>query len=376
MKILITGGAGFIGSNTIKKLLPKGYEVVVLDNLNEQIHGNQPEVDSATYANIKDKVHFIKGDVINKSDWKKALKGVEAVVHLAAETGTGQSMYQINHYCNVNTIGTAQFLDILANENHTVKKVIIASSRAIYGEGKYFSEELGFVYPETRREEHLAKGIFEPVYKGCKKLTLVATDEDSKIHPTSVYGINKQNQEQLILTVCGSLGIDAISLRYQNVYGPGQSLVNPYTGILSIFSTLILQDKSINIFEDGLESRDFVYIEDVVDATILALESNAHKHNIFNVGAGIATDVLTVAKTLAEKYGKKTPIQVNGNYRIGDIRHNYADISRITRELGFIPKVNFATGATAFANWVSTQQLQESAYDKSIEEMKSKGLYK
>jgi dTDP-L-rhamnose 4-epimerase len=205
---------------------------------------------------------------------------------------------------------------------------------------------------------------------------VMATDEDSKIHPSSVYGITKQNQEQMVLTVCKSLGIPAVGFRYQNVYGPGQSLSNPYTGILSIFSTLIKNGKDINIFEDGKESRDFVYIDDVVSATILGIEKGEANYNVYNVGSGIPTDVLTVAEILREKYESAINIIIKGNYRIGDIRHNFADLTRIQRDLSFEPQFDFATGISEFTDWVNKQEIQKSLYDKSLTEMKARGLYK
>ncbi len=282
-RILITGGAGFIGSNLALKLLSKNYDVTILDNLSVQIHGENPDESSPLYKSIKNKVYFIKGTVTSKQDWEKALKDQHIVVHLAAETGTGQSMYEIHKYVDVNINGTAIMLDILANQKHSVEKVIIASSRSIYGEGKYLSAELGIVYPKHRVFENMDKGNFEVQYPGCRKpLKVLATDEDSKIHPSSVYGITKQNQEQMIMTVCPTIGIAAVAFRYQNVYGPGQSLKNPYTGILSIFSTQIKNGNSINVFEDGKETRDFVYIDDVVDATILGIENDNANGEIFN----------------------------------------------------------------------------------------------
>lgn len=270
--VLITGGAGFIGSNLALKLISKGYTVTVLDNLSPQIHGENPKETSPLFLSIKDKVKFIEGTVTNIEDWKKALEEQDAIVHYAAETGTGQSMYEVQKYVDVNVTGTSLMLDLLVNGSYNVKKVVVASSRSIYGEGKYISKELGAVYPKHRIAEDMAKGDFEPNYKDSSELTLVATDEDSKIHPSSVYGITKQNQEQMVLTVCPTIGIAGVAFRYQNVYGPGQSLKNPYTGILSIFSTQIKNGNGINIFEDGKESRDFVFINDVVDATILGLE--------------------------------------------------------------------------------------------------------
>lgn len=377
-KILVTGGAGFIGSNLSLKLLSKGYEVTVLDNISKQIHGENPDETSPLYNSIKNKVHFIEGSVTNREDWLKAIDSVDCIVHLAAETGTGQSMYEIEKYVSVNIGGTALMLDILTNTKHTVKKVVVAESRAIYGEGRYYSKELNqFVYPTERSEAAMRAGDFEVKYKGCDSpLELVGTTEDSMIHPTSVYGITKQVQGQLVHLVCPSIGIASVSYRYQNVYGPGQSLSNPYTGILSIFSTRIRNGNGINIFEDGKETRDFVYIDDVVDATILGIEKEEANGHVFNVGTGVGTDVLTVAKTLIEKYGIDVPVTVSGNFRLGDIRHNYADITAARTILGFEPKWSFSDGIGEFVKWVNEQGVQEDKYEASIEEMKKKGLYK
>lgn len=374
--ILITGGAGFIGSNLALKLISKNYKVTILDNLSPQIHGTTPEITSPLYQSIKDKVNFIHGTVTSRQDWEQAIQGADAIVHLAAETGTGQSMYEIEKYTDVNITGTALMLDILTNTQHNVKKVVVAASRAIYGEGRYLSKEKGYVYPMSRIDADMSQGQFECTYAGCSELELVGTDEESKIHPTSVYGITKQVQEQLVMCVCPTIGIAPVAFRYQNVYGPGQSLSNPYTGILSIFSTRIKNGNPINIFEDGKESRDFVYIDDVVDATILGLEKEEANGESFNVGTGVAIDVLTVANTLIEKYGIEVPVTVSGNYRLGDIRHNYADLSKARKLLSFEPKWTFSEGIGAFAKWVDEQAIHEDKYEQSIAEMKEKGLYK
>lgn len=375
--ILITGGAGFIGSNLALKLIDKGYNVTVLDSLSPQIHGDNPETTSPLYLSIKDKVKFIHGSVTSYDDLMKALDDQDAVIHLAAETGTGQSMYEINKYVNTNIGGTALLLDILTNTKHHVKRVLVAESRAIYGEGKYICKKCGVVYPAERNDNDMSQGDFECHCPKCGEVVkLVPTTEDSAIHPSSVYGITKQVQGQLVHLVCPNIGIESVSFRYQNVYGPGQSLSNPYTGILSIFSTRIKNHNPINIFEDGMESRDFVYIDDVVDATIKGLEVPEANGHVFNVGTGVATDVVTVAKTLCEKYGIDVPVTVSKNYRLGDIRHNYADITLARNILGFEPKWSFSDGIGRFTEWVDQQEIQEDKYEASIEEMKKKGLYK
>jgi dTDP-L-rhamnose 4-epimerase len=372
--ILITGGAGFIGSRLCEKLYDKGYNVTILDNLSDQIHGT---TESSLFKKIKGKCTFIKGDVRNKDDWQVALEDQDVVVHLAAETGTGQSMYEVEKYNDVNIMGTAHLLEILANSTHSVKKMIIASSRAIYGEGKYICELHGNQYPLQRKEKDMEKGEFNPKCDICNsELNLVATDENSKIQPSSIYGINKQQQEQMIMLMGVSLGIPSVAFRYQNVYGPGQSLSNPYTGILSIFSTRILNGNNLDIYEDGLESRDFVYIDDVVDATILGIEREEASGHVFNVGSGIATTVKEVAESLKKFYDSDISISISGKYRLGDIRHNYADLKKAKTILGFTPKYNFLKGIAEFVNWVKTQEVMEDKYDESVQELKDKGLMK
>lgn len=374
--ILITGGAGFIGSNLTLTLVSKGYNVTVLDNLSKQIHGENPDFTSPLYQQIKDKVRFVLGSVENKTDWEKVIYNQDAIVHLAAETGTGQSMYQIKRYTDVNIGGTSLMLDMLANNNNIVKKVVVASSRSIYGEGKYKSEKYGIVYPIARKDEDMKAKLFETTYRDDKELTLLATDEDSKIHPSSVYGITKQNQEQMVMTVCPTIGIAPVAFRFQNVYGPGQSLSNPYTGILSIFSSLILNNGRINVFEDGLESRDFVFIDDVIESIILGLENVEADAQVFNVGTGVRTNVLEVVEQLAVNYEKDVEYFVSGNYRLGDIRHNYADLSKINKLLNFKPRFDFKTGIKLFANWVKDQNILSSQYELSLQEMRDKGLFK
>jgi dTDP-L-rhamnose 4-epimerase len=375
MNILITGGAGFIGSNLALKLIEKGHTVTVLDNLSTQIHGADPENTSDLFKSIYGKVKFIPGSVTSREDLRKAIQGQDVIVHLAAETGTGQSMYLIQKYADVNVGGTALMLDILANESHKVKKIIAASSRAIYGEGKYKLSNGTLVYPHHRAAADMDRGDFEVKYNG-QTIYLMPTDEESKIHPSSVYGITKQSQEQMIMTVCKTIGIAAVAFRYQNVYGPGQSLKNPYTGILSIFSTQIKNGNDINIFEDGEESRDFVFIDDVVDATILGIEKEDANNEVFNVGSGIPTAVTTVAKHLIKAYNGQVSLNISGNYRLGDIRHNYADLTKISSILGYQPKVFFEEGIERFSKWVNSQETEADNYKQSIEEMKLRGLYK
>ena len=373
--ILITGGAGFIGSNVALKLINLGYTVTVLDNLAAQIHGLNHE-NSSLYQNILGKVIFIKGDITNRIDVEKAIEGQDAIIHLAAETGTGQSMYAIERYNHVNVSGTALLLDVLVNQKNSVKKIILASSRAVYGEGKYRNSQSESVYPQSRSVELMQNGTFEMTAENGQILEPLATDENSKLHPTSFYGLTKLQQEQMVAMVCESIGINFVILRYQNVFGLGQSLLNPYTGILSIFSTQILNGKALNIFEDGLMTRDFINIEDTVDATIKSLESETANNQIINIGTGVATTVLSVANLLVNAYKKEVPVEISGDFRIGDIRHNFADLDKAKRLLNFQPKVSFEKGIQEFTNWVLQQPRTDNHFDQSLQEMKEKGFLK
>jgi len=376
MRVLITGGAGFIGSRLALKLAKEGYGVTVLDNLSAQVHTSRPE-ESLLFRALDGSVNFVRGDVTCRDDVLSAVVAQDVIVHFAAETGTGQSMYEIDGYCRVNVGGTALLLDVLANSRHSVGKFVVASSRSVYGEGKYWSSELGAVYPSHRSAADMNAGDFEIKYPGCiGPLRAVATDEGSKLHPSSVYGITKLTQEQLVMTVCPAVGVIPVAFRYQNVFGPGQSLSNPYTGIMSIFSNLIMSGKGINIFEDGLESRDFVYVDDAVDATILGIRRPEAANEVFNVGSGEPVSVRAVADTLCRQLGIPVPITVSGNFRVGDIRHNYACLKKIGRLLGYHPKYAFETGVERYCAWAKAAGSIPSNYEASLSEMRQKGLLK
>jgi dTDP-L-rhamnose 4-epimerase len=374
--ILITGGAGFIGSRLALDLINRGHNVRVLDCLAPQIHGDIPEK-SPLFLSIRGKVEFIRGSVTDRDDLMLALADMDTVVHLAAETGTGQSMYAIQHYSDVNIGGTSLLLDLIANEGFPIRKIVVASSRAVYGEGKYHCDEHGFVFPSSRSAKDMEGGDFSVHCPVCGiSAELVPTDEETPVNPSSVYGVTKLTQEQLVLNVSESLGISAVAFRYQNVYGPGQSLSNPYTGILSIFSTRIRNNSDINIFEDGKESRDFVYIDDVVSITADAVEYDKPIVDFFNVGSGVATDVLTIANTLQKLLNEQVVTKVSGQFRLGDIRHNFADLSKVKNVLGFEPTVAIEEGLYRFVDWVKSEQIQVDLYEESLLELKKKGLFK
>jgi len=372
MQIVITGGAGFIGTKLARGALAQGHEVVILDNFSPQIHGSQQDLP----LDLRSQVGLVRGDVRNRDDLKRALIGADSVVHLAAETGTGQSMYEVSRYSEVNIQGTSLLMDLLVNDRSlAIHKVVVASSRAIYGEGRYHCMNHGAVYPKARRQETMAAGQFEPECPVCGEPCRVeATPETSPLSPSSFYGLTKQVQEQTVLMMSEAIGMDAIALRYQNVYGPGQSLRNPYTGILAIFSGLARRSEKIRIFEDGLESRDFVYIDDVVDATLRALDPSVHGAHAINVGFGEATSVVAVVNEITKFFGSNSAVEVTGEFRIGDIRHNFADVAVLKMVLNYVPIVPFVEGIQHFLAWAAEEPNQAAGYEQSLAELRQRGL--
>lgn len=374
MDILITGGLGFIGLNTTEQLIARGHKVVLLDNLSPQIHGTIPQIESSVLNSPN--VQIIRGDAGDATLLESLLGQVSAVIHLAAETGTGQSMYQIARYNHVNTQGTAVLLDLLANKKHSVAKVILASSRSIYGEGAYFCTNCQQTkYPKPRTAEALSKFQWEMNCPNCgQEMKPVSTPENAPPQPASIYAATKYAQEDLVRIACGALGIGYTILRFQNVYGAGQSLNNPYTGILSIFSTRIRKGLNLPIFEDGLESRDFVHVSDIAKAIYMSLESDRANGQTFNVGSGIQSSILEVAQKLISAFNKNSEIIVTGQYRLGDIRHCYADLKHIKDALGFTPQVLLDEGLNQFATWVLGQVLPEDLSEKANTELRDRKL--
>jgi dTDP-L-rhamnose 4-epimerase len=372
--ILITGGAGFIGTNLTRKLLQGNHSVRVLDCFSSQIHASD-----TLSPDIANNVELIRGDIRDRRLLKQALKDIEVVVHLAAETGTGQSMYEIDNYYSVNVQGTAVLMDLITNEVgfDKLEKVVVASSRAIYGEGAYNCSRHGVVYPSCRETTRMACGHFEPTCPVCDgALSLLPTREDARLNSTSFYALTKEAQERAMLLHAQANRYSCIALRYQNVYGPGQSLKNPYTGILAIFSNLARQGHCIDIFEDGMESRDFVYIEDVIEATYRSITLDRTYVGALNVGSGVQTRVIDIAHQIIEYLKSDSQVKTTGAFRSGDIRHNLADTRLAEEVLGFKSKVDFKNGLKRFLDWAVQQPLHDTnAFDTSLAELKDRGLY-
>ena len=376
--VLITGGSGFIGSEIVKQLYKTGeWDISVLDSMTEQIHGKDWQ-NSYLYKQIKDKCRFVKGSVTEFDAVLSLVKDADYIIHLAAETGTGQSMYQINQYNETNVMGTSNILQAISTlgRESKVKKIILSSSRSVYGEGKYECENCGVVYPNSRTRENMLSGNFNMYCPNCgKKLKLVKTTENSAIKPASLYAFTKYTQEMMLHTMCPALGVDYTIFRFQNVYGAGQSLKNPYTGILSIFSSLMLENKPINVFEDGLESRDFINVVDVATGVINSIENEKSNGETINLGSGVGTSVNEITEILKKAYKSDSEIKITGDFRLGDIAHNVADISKAEEILDFKQTISLEEGLTQFCNWVQGQEHDNSGYEKSLSEMEKAGMF-
>lgn len=369
MKILVTGGAGFIGSFTVDKLVELGHKVKILDNLDVQIH---PEGRLPKYVNKE--AEFVKGDVRNYNIFKKAVKDTEIIIHLAACVGVGQSQYLIKKYTDVTIGGTANLLDILVNSKNKVKKIIVAASMSSYGEGLYRCGRCQDIRPELRKEEQLKKKQWELTCPHCHEIIRpVAISEEHEQKCNSIYAITKRAQEDMVLNIGRTYGLASVALRYFNVYGPRQALSNPYTGVCAIFISRIKNNNQPVVYEDGLQTRDFISVHDIVEANILAMNKKAADYQYFNVGTGTATSVRKMAETLIKIYKKQLNPQVTNKYRKGDIRHCFADISKIKKALGFSPKVNFKEGMTELIEW-SRCQCAKDGFKKANIELKKKGL--
>jgi dTDP-L-rhamnose 4-epimerase len=386
-RILVTGGAGFIGSHLVDALLRQGHQVRVFDNLEPQVHGPlRAQGQWPSYCNLE--AEYILGDVRDRDTLRQAMTGVDIIFHEAAMVGVGQSMYQVDRYVDVNTRGTASLLDILANDEEIrsqLRKLVVASSMSIYGEGKYECPLHGVVYPKLRPEAQLAARDWElhcPVPDASDNgsgqtmcglvLRPLPTDEDKPLHSTSIYAISKKDQEEMCLSIGRAYDIPTVALRYFNVYGSRQALSNPYTGVAAIFSGRLLNSKPPVIFEDGGQSRDFVHVSDIVQANLLAMEKDEANYGVFNVGSARVFTVLDVAEALINHLGVGVEPEIVQKFRAGDIRHCFSDISRI-QALGYRPTVKFEDGLVELVSWVQSQTAVDT-FEQARAELVKRGL--
>ena len=351
LTVLVTGGAGFIGSHIVDELIERGHQVKILDAVVPQVHGT----DGPQY--VHPDAEFIRGDVCDPEIVDAALNGVDVIYHKAAEVGVGQSMYEIVRYVRANNLGTAVLLEGILKRRDRIRKLVVASSMSIYGEGAYRCVNCGDVNPKSRSESDLRDRRWEFNCPQCRQpLSPVLTNEDKPLFPTSIYAITKQDQEQFFLTIGRAYGIPTIALRYFNVYGTRQALSNPYTGVCAIFSSRLLNNQRPGMFEDGEQTRDFVHVSDIVRANLLALESSKADYHAINVGTGVAFSIRQIGEMLAKGLGKSLEPECVGKYREGDIRHCVADISRARSLLGYEPSVSLEKGIPELLEWVREQQ--------------------
>jgi dTDP-L-rhamnose 4-epimerase len=366
--VLITGGAGFIGSHLADELLDRGYNVRVLDNLSEQVHGKNGK--KPDYLNPE--VELVTGDVRDPQKVKEALKGIDAVYHYAAMVGVGQSMYEIREYTDVNNMGTAVLLEALSKK--PVEKLVVASSMSIYGEGLYKDESGAINAGGERGLDQLKRGEWEMKDSTGAVLTPYPTPEWKTPSLSSVYALSKYDQERLCLLIGKAYNIPTVALRFFNVFGTRQSLSNPYTGVLAIFASRLLNNKPVLIFEDGNQKRDFVSVLDIAQASRLALETPEADYEVFNVGSGNAYTINEIAGNLSKILNKEHIVpEVCSQYRVGDIRHCFADISKTKSVLGYTPRISLEQGLVEIAEWLEGQTAEDKVTE-ARNELAARGL--
>jgi dTDP-L-rhamnose 4-epimerase len=368
LRVLITGGAGFIGSHLTDLLVSSDYSVRILDNLTPQVHGAERR--PPDYLNQD--AELIVGDVRDRDTVDTALRGVDGVIHLAAAVGVGQSMYDIASYVDVNEVGTAVLLEAISKR--PVQKLVVASSMSVYGEGLAHRADGSLIVPAPRSAEQLRRGVWELHDALEQALQPVPTPESKQPSLSSVYALNKYAQEQMSLIVGKAYGVDTMALRFFNVYGPRQALSNPYTGVLAIFASRLLNKRPPLVFEDGLQRRDFVHVSDVALAIKLTLEAKHASGGVYNVGSGQSRTILSIAEDLARIVGLPQIVpHVTGKYRAGDIRHCFADVALSARELGFSPQMAFENGMIELAEWLA-DQVPHDQIDQATAELERRGL--
>ncbi|MCU1256960.1 MAG: NAD-dependent epimerase/dehydratase [Candidatus Angelobacter sp.] len=354
--ILITGGAGFVGSHLADALLAAGHHVRIYDNLTAQVHHDGiPDY-------LAEDAEFVQGDVRDSAAMRRALAGIDVVFHMAAAVGVGQSMYEIERYMGSNTQGTAVLLQQLLDRKSRVEKVVLASSMSIYGEGKYLCAQCGSVAPQLRSVDQLRIRQWEPNCPACgEALTPIPTDESKPLQCSSIYALSKKDQEEMCLLFGRTYGLATVALRYFNIYGTRQALSNPYTGVAAIFASRFMNGNPPLVFEDGAQLRDFVSVEDVVRANLLAMESPQGDGMALNIGSGEPISIREVAAELARATDSEIAAELTQKYRAGDVRHCFADISAARKFLGYTPQVRFAEGLKDLAQWLCSQQPQDRA---------------
>jgi dTDP-L-rhamnose 4-epimerase len=368
-KILVTGGAGFVGSHLADALLEAGHEVRLFDSLSPQVHGASKRPNY-----LSPEAEVVIGDMRDANAVRRAIDEIDVIFHLAAAVGVGQSMYQIADYMSANTQGTANLLQALLDRKAHVERLIVASSMSIYGEGLYRCSECGDVAPPPRDSEQLQCKKWEALCPQCGlELSAVPTSEKKPLQCTSVYALSKKDQEEICLLYGRTYGLPVVALRYFNIYGTRQALSNPYTGVAAIFASRLLNRRAPLVFEDGRQLRDFVSVNDVVQANLLALESDRAVGQALNIGSGRPVSILQVGSTLAEALGSDMFCEVTGKYRAGDIRHCFADISKARELLGYEPQVSFKEGIGELANWLSDQSAEDKA-STMVAELNTFGL--
>jgi dTDP-L-rhamnose 4-epimerase len=368
MSILVTGGAGFVGSHLVRSLLADQENVTLLDNFEPQVHGPKPRVPKAK------RLRVVKADIRDRKTLARELRRADAVVHLAAAVGVGQSQYQIGKFVDVNLNGTATLLDILANEKHRVRRLVVAGSMSSYGEGPFHCDRCGRVRPGLRLAADMRRGHWDPFCPTCRGiLQPLPTLESDRFEATSIYAVTKMAQEELVLNYGTAYAVPSIALRFFNIYGPGQSLSNPYTGAAAIFMSRFKNGNPPVIYEDGLQSRDFVSVHDVVQAIRLSLKKSIAKRRVFNVGTGVATSILDLAKEIGRITGSKVGPKTVNKFRTGDIRHCYADIGAIRESLGYRPKVALADGLRELVDWAGSVDAKDT-FDQAQRELVRRGL--
>jgi dTDP-L-rhamnose 4-epimerase len=369
-KVLVTGGAGFVGSYLVDALLARGDRVRVLDNLDPQVHG--PERKKPAW--LSDEAELLVGDMRDPDAVARSLRGVDVVYHLAAAVGVGQSMYQITDYTATNTLGTAHLLQALVDGKQELDRLVVASSMSIYGEGRYHRPDGAQPTAQRRSVEQLYQHDWEMRDADGTPLRPMPTDEDKVLDPTSIYALNKADQERMVLQVGAAYGIPSVALRFFNIFGPRQALSNPYTGVVAIFSSRLLNGNRPLIFEDGNQSRDFVSVHDIVQSLLLAGEAEGAVGGAFNIGSGHSVSVRQVAETLASVLGVEIEPEITGRYRVGDIRHCFADITRAREAMGYEPRVTLEDGMRELVGWLQEQERPDDSVGRHAAELAARGL--